>query len=60
MPTLEIYQDRTRFVRRWRWRRVAANGKIIAEPGQGYTRRWSAKRSATKNFPKDGEPRVLS
>lgn len=59
MAFLEVYKDRG-LLRRWRWRRIAENGRIIAEPGQGYTRRWSAKRSAVKNFPKDGEPRVLS
>lgn len=59
MAYLEVYRQRG-LLRRWRWRRVAANGRIIADPGEGYTRRWSAKRSAKQNFPKDGEPRVLS
>ncbi len=59
MPHLEIYRQAGR-IRRWRWRRVADNGTIIDTPGQGFTRRWSAKRSAKKNFPQDGEPRVMS
>lgn len=56
MAYLEIYKQSGK-LRRWRWRRIADNGKIIANPGQGYTRRWSAKRSAKMNFPGDGEPR---
>jgi uncharacterized protein YegP (UPF0339 family) len=57
---LEVYRQSGGGIRRWRWRRVAENGKIVANPGQGFTRRWSAKRSAVKNFPDDGQPLVLS
>ena len=57
MPYLEVYRDKSLFMRRWRWRRVSNNGKIMAEPGESFTRKWSAKRSAMSNFPKDGEPR---
>lgn len=32
----EIYMDRRA---RWRWRLKAANGRILADSGQGYTRR---------------------
>lgn len=56
MAFVEIYKDRGILLRRWRWRRVAANGRIIADSGQGYTRRWSAERAALANYPKD-EPR---
>lgn len=31
-----IYRD---FVGRWRWRCVAGNGKVLADSGQGYSRR---------------------
>lgn len=34
----------------WRWRAKSANGKIVAS-GEGYSRKWSAKRSAKKLFP---------
>lgn len=59
MPYLEVYKQDRLMLKRWSWRRVANNGKVIADPGQGFTRRWSAKRSAMSNFPKDGEPRIL-
>lgn len=58
MAYLEIYRQGG-ILRRWRWRRVAGNGRIIAGPQQGYTRRWSAKRAALRNYPTD-EIRVLS
>lgn len=58
MAYLQVYRQRG-LLRRWRWRRVAENGRIIAGPEQGYTRCWSAKRSAVKNFPNDGEPRTV-
>lgn len=29
----------------WRWRMVAANGAIVAESGEAYTRREDAKRA---------------
>ena len=38
----EIYEDRAGG---WRWRRTAANGRIIATSGEGYTRHWSARRA---------------
>lgn len=33
---LKIYRDRAG---KWRWRLVAGNGKIVADSGQGYSRR---------------------
>lgn len=58
MAFLEVYRQQG-VLYRWRWRRRSANGRIIADPGQGFTRKWSAKRSAKQNFPKDGEPRTV-
>lgn len=40
----EVYQDA---VYDWRWRLVAQNGQIIADSGQGYTRRRDAVRAIT-------------
>lgn len=37
--TFRIYEDR-RY--EWRWRLVASNGRIIADSGEGYTRRHDA------------------
>lgn len=34
---IEVYRTTVR--RKWRWRYVAANGNILADSGQGYTRR---------------------
>ena len=46
---VELYRDEGS---EWRWRRVAANGEIVAT-GEGYTRRWDAEQSALDNFPDD-------
>lgn len=32
----------------WRWRLVAANGETVADSGEGYTRKWSARRAYRK------------
>jgi uncharacterized protein YegP (UPF0339 family) len=32
----------------WRWRRQAANGRIIAASGEAFARRWNAARSARR------------
>jgi uncharacterized protein YegP (UPF0339 family) len=32
----------------WRWRLVAANGRIIADSGEAYTRRYDAARAITR------------
>ena len=44
-PILEIYQDNAD---EWRWRLKAANRKIIADSGEGYSRRFNARRAAEK------------
>lgn len=40
-----VYPDRAG---KWRWRLVAGNGQIIADSGEGYSRRWSAWRAARR------------
>jgi uncharacterized protein YegP (UPF0339 family) len=35
----------------WRYRRVAANGRIVEDSGEAYTRRHDAKRAAVRNHP---------
>jgi uncharacterized protein YegP (UPF0339 family) len=42
---MEVYRDRELG---WRWRLVAANGKIIAVGGEGFTRKWSAYRAGKR------------
>jgi len=42
-----IYQDRSG---EWRWKRVAGNGEIIADSGEGYTRLSDAERAASRAF----------
>lgn len=32
----------------WYWHRRAANGRIVADSGQRFKRKWSAKRSAKR------------
>jgi uncharacterized protein YegP (UPF0339 family) len=41
-PKLEIYRDGRR---EWRWRLRAANGRIVADSGEGYRRRASVYRA---------------
>jgi uncharacterized protein YegP (UPF0339 family) len=45
---LEIYRDSAG---RYRWRRVAQNGNIVADSGQSYRTFWGAKRAAKKVNP---------
>jgi uncharacterized protein YegP (UPF0339 family) len=45
---LEIYRDTAG---RYRWRRVAANGRIVADSGQSYRTSWGAKRAAKRSNP---------
>lgn len=52
MAVVIVYRQRG-LLKRWRWRRVAANGRRIAGPQQAYTRKSSAVRSAASNFPND-------
>lgn len=42
---VDIYKDQAG---EWRWRLIAGNGQTVASSGEGFTRRWSAKRSARK------------
>lgn len=39
--TLEFYRDAAG---KWRWRFIAANGRILADSGQGYRHRVDAER----------------
>ena len=49
---IEVYRQ-SGGLRRWRWRRIAGNGRITETPGQGYVSKWNAKRSARKAHPGD-------
>lgn len=42
---LKIYQDKAG---EWRWRLVAANGRKVADSGEGYTRKADVIRAARK------------
>jgi len=42
---LEIYRDARR---EWRWRLKASNGRIMADSGEGYRRRASARHAAAR------------
>lgn len=41
-----VYRDQSG---EWRWKRLAGNNKVVADSGEGYRRRWSAKRAAKRN-----------
>jgi uncharacterized protein YegP (UPF0339 family) len=43
--TTEIYKDSKN---KWRWRKVAANGQVVASSHQGYTRKYNAAKNARK------------
>jgi len=43
----EVYEDKAGG---WRWRRIAPNGEIIADSGEGYTRKVDALRAADRVF----------
>jgi len=45
MLRFEIYKDQSS---KWRWRMVAANGKIIADSGEGYASEYNAVRAAAR------------
>lgn len=50
-PTFELYQDNAG---EWRWRLVATNGNIIADSGEGYDRKATARNgleSVMRNAP---------
>ena len=42
---LQIYRDANR---EWRWRLRASNGRILADSGEGYRRRASARHAAAR------------
>lgn len=42
-----VYEDEAG---KWRWRRVAPNGEIIADSAESYTRKFDAKRAADRVF----------
>jgi len=42
---LQIYRDARR---EWRWRLKASNGRIMADGGEGYRRRASARHAAAR------------
>jgi uncharacterized protein YegP (UPF0339 family) len=48
MPTVEVYQDSAG---EFRWRRVADNGRTVAEGAEGYTRLSDAKEAAERENP---------
>lgn len=43
----EVYVDTAG---EWRWRRIAPNGEVIADSGEGYTREADAHRAAERAF----------
>ena len=53
--TIAVYQDRQRF---WRWRYIAHNGHILADSGQGYSRRIDCERAARRVVGKRLDRRV--
>ena len=42
-PKIEFYQDRKDL---WRWRAIAANGRILADSAEGYVRLADCERGA--------------
>lgn len=47
VKTVELYKD---VAGQWRWRAIGGNGEVVTN-SEGYTRKWSAKRTAKKLFP---------
>lgn len=45
LPKVDVYPDRKG---EFRWRLKAANGRTIADSGEGYTRKGSARRAVTR------------
>ena len=45
MLRFEVYADQSA---KWRWRLIAANGKIIADSGEGYASEYNAVRAAVR------------
>lgn len=50
VETDEMFNDRIR-KRRYHYTVVAPNGRKVATSGETFTRAWSAKRAARRNFP---------
>lgn len=46
MTRIEVYKAADG----WRWRLVHRNGQTLADSGEAYTKRWTAKRAADR-FP---------
>lgn len=44
---------------KWYWRHVAANGKVVADGGQGYSDRSGVRRGARRRMP-EGTPLVFA
>jgi uncharacterized protein YegP (UPF0339 family) len=42
---VQIYEDEAG---EWRWRRIAPNGEIVSESGEGYTERNDAREAALR------------
>ena len=45
MPRFEVFEARDKT---WHWRLIAANGKIIADSGEGYASEYNAVRAAKR------------
>ena len=45
MPHVEVYEDKGGG---WRWRRVSSNGRIVADSGESYTRKFDAEEAAER------------
>lgn len=45
---VEVYKDSAL---QWRWRRIAPNGEIISDSGEGYVLKFSARRAAQRVNP---------
>lgn len=43
-----VYED---VAGEWRWRRVAANGEVVGDSAEGYSRKHDAKRAAVRTNP---------
>lgn len=52
MPTsrVEVHRGADRL---YYWRRIAGNNRVTADSGEGYRRRFSARRAARKAFPEE-------
>ena len=47
MNRIEVYKD---LLKKWRWRLISKNGRIMADSGQGYTRRYECLKSLYKVY----------